>query len=285
MTLPVRHGDVRGSSDRRSGWNSLAAARNGCEYQHIAYHVGNAAAHAPNSCAPNTRNRDAPCRAAPPHGDSFTPPWFWLDCFPDRCCDGVGTRRPCSRRRTSSRTGRRSFLGEGSQVAKHPDSPRITPRRPRWSRGHTAAVAATMLPLTASFLSVPASAQAAASATPLAGSKPAWATPSADRGATPAGTQLDLRVYLAGRDPQGLAPAELRRRALSDPGPGPDRRRAERESGLVGRVLAGRVGPARRERHRSLHRGTRPGLRRRRRVRNLVPPVRGGQDHAAGAEL
>jgi subtilase family serine protease len=71
-----------------------------------------------------------------------------------------------------------------------------------------------MLPLTASFLSVPASAQAAASATPLAGSKPAWATPSADRGATPAGTQLDLRVYLAGRDPQGLAAYA---RAVSDP--------------------------------------------------------------------
>jgi subtilase family serine protease len=71
-----------------------------------------------------------------------------------------------------------------------------------------------MLPLTASFLSLPATAQAAGGTTPLAGSKPAWATPSADRGATPAGAQLDLRVYLAGRDPQGLAAYA---RSVSDP--------------------------------------------------------------------
>lgn len=95
-------------------------------------------------------------------------------------------------------------------MAKRPDAPRTTPRRPRW---RTVAAAATLLPLTASFLSAGTTAQAAA-ATALTGSKPAWATPSADRGATPSGAQLDLRVYLAGRDAQGLAAYA---QAVSDP--------------------------------------------------------------------
>jgi subtilase family serine protease len=49
---------------------------------------------------------------------------------------------------------------------------------------------------------------------PLAGTRPAWATPAADRGQTPAATPLDIRVYLAGQNPQGL---EAYARAVSDP--------------------------------------------------------------------
>ena len=74
---------------------------------------------------------------------------------------------------------------------------------------------AAVLPLTAAFLGGTAgAAQAAPASTPLSGSKPAWATSSADRGATPAGAQVDLRVYLAGQNPAGLAAYS---RAVSDP--------------------------------------------------------------------
>jgi len=48
----------------------------------------------------------------------------------------------------------------------------------------------------------------------LAGSKPAWASASADRGAAPAAAPLAVRVYLAGRDPQGLADYA---RSVTDP--------------------------------------------------------------------
>jgi subtilase family serine protease len=37
------------------------------------------------------------------------------------------------------------------------------------------------------------------------GTRPAWATPAADTGPVPAGTVIDARVYLAGRDPAALA--------------------------------------------------------------------------------
>ena len=49
----------------------------------------------------------------------------------------------------------------------------------------------------------------------LAGTHPDWAKPSADKGATPAKDQLTARVYLAGRDPAGLAAYA---RAVSSPG-------------------------------------------------------------------
>ena len=39
----------------------------------------------------------------------------------------------------------------------------------------------------------------------VGGSHPAWASPSADAGQVPAGTAVSARVYLAGRDPAGLA--------------------------------------------------------------------------------
>ncbi|WP_406264747.1 S53 family peptidase [Actinacidiphila glaucinigra] len=49
----------------------------------------------------------------------------------------------------------------------------------------------------------------------LAGSRPGWATTKADRGATADTADVTLRVYLAGRDAQGLAAYA---KAVSDPG-------------------------------------------------------------------
>ncbi|MEV5439489.1 S53 family peptidase [Streptomyces sp. NPDC052682] len=48
----------------------------------------------------------------------------------------------------------------------------------------------------------------------LAGTKPAWATPTADRGAASDSAQVTARVYLAGRDAAGLAAYA---KAVSDP--------------------------------------------------------------------
>ncbi|WP_240529654.1 S53 family peptidase [Streptomyces mangrovisoli] len=48
----------------------------------------------------------------------------------------------------------------------------------------------------------------------LAGTKPAWATAKADKGATSNGAQVSARVYLAGRDAAGLAAYA---KAVSDP--------------------------------------------------------------------
>ncbi|MFJ3819899.1 S53 family peptidase [Streptomyces nodosus] len=48
----------------------------------------------------------------------------------------------------------------------------------------------------------------------LTGTKPAWATATADRGATPKGTRISARVHLAGRDASGLAAYA---KAVSDP--------------------------------------------------------------------
>src|SRR5262245_33596606 len=48
----------------------------------------------------------------------------------------------------------------------------------------------------------------------LAGSRPAWATAKADKGTTDNADQVTLRVYLAGRDAQGLAAYA---QAVSDP--------------------------------------------------------------------
>ncbi|MFD5269916.1 protease pro-enzyme activation domain-containing protein [Streptomyces sp. NPDC058335] len=48
----------------------------------------------------------------------------------------------------------------------------------------------------------------------LAGTRPAWATAEADRGATPDGAGVSARVYLAGRDATGLAAYA---KAVSDP--------------------------------------------------------------------
>jgi subtilase family serine protease len=59
-----------------------------------------------------------------------------------------------------------------------------------------------------------ASAPAPAART-LTGTHPDWATPSADKGAAPAKDQLTARVYLAGRNPAGLAAYA---KAVSSPG-------------------------------------------------------------------
>jgi subtilase family serine protease len=49
----------------------------------------------------------------------------------------------------------------------------------------------------------------------VAGSHPAWATAAADEGLVPSGTAISARVYLAGRDPVGLAAYAAR---VSEPG-------------------------------------------------------------------
>jgi subtilase family serine protease len=71
-------------------------------------------------------------------------------------------------------------------------------------------VSAVALPAVAALLAgafaLAGSAQAAtATARPLAGTHPSWATAGAQRGVTPAGTTISADVYLAGRDPAGLA--------------------------------------------------------------------------------
>jgi subtilase family serine protease len=66
----------------------------------------------------------------------------------------------------------------------------------------------------ASAIAGPAQASTA-SARPLPGTHPAWATASTVRGATPPRTAISAAVYLAGRDPAGLAAYA---RAVSTPG-------------------------------------------------------------------
>lgn len=77
-------------------------------------------------------------------------------------------------------------------------------------------LAATAVALTgAAALSLPA--HAAISSSPrhvVAGMRPAWAAPSADQGAVAGGTPVNVRVYLAGQDPAGLADYA---RQVSDP--------------------------------------------------------------------
>ncbi|MFF4649520.1 protease pro-enzyme activation domain-containing protein [Streptomyces sp. NPDC001380] len=81
-------------------------------------------------------------------------------------------------------------------------------------------VAASATALIAGSLALAAPAAAASAAAPtgaarrLAGTHPAWATASADRGAASANSTADVRVYLAGQDPAGLAAYA---RAVSDP--------------------------------------------------------------------
>jgi subtilase family serine protease len=78
----------------------------------------------------------------------------------------------------------------------------------------TAIAVAALIPLTFSVLVAAGPAQAAPSARPLPGSKPTWASAAADRGATPGGKTMDVRVYLAGRDAAGL---EAYARDVTDP--------------------------------------------------------------------
>jgi subtilase family serine protease len=77
------------------------------------------------------------------------------------------------------------------------------------------AVAAT-LPLVAGALAmgIPSAQAASHNRHVLADTKPMWATARADHGAAPAATKVSARVYLAGRDAQGLAAYA---KSVSDP--------------------------------------------------------------------
>jgi subtilase family serine protease len=75
--------------------------------------------------------------------------------------------------------------------------------------------AAVALPLVAAALSAAGTAQAANDRHPVAGTKPAWARASADRGRTDSNQRLDAKVWLSGRDPKGLDAYVL---AVSTPG-------------------------------------------------------------------
>ncbi|GAA5018699.1 S53 family peptidase [Kitasatospora paranensis] len=75
----------------------------------------------------------------------------------------------------------------------------------RRHRSAGAALACAAL-LAGAFAVAPASqAEGSGSVRTLAGTHPAWAQPSADRGALPTTTAIAVRVYLAGQDPAGLA--------------------------------------------------------------------------------
>src|SRR4051794_23882771 len=74
--------------------------------------------------------------------------------------------------------------------------------------------AAVALPLVAAAFSTVGTAQAN-DRSPVAGTKPAWAKASADRGRTDSGQNVDAKVWLSGRDPKGL---DAYARAVSTPG-------------------------------------------------------------------
>ncbi|MFI7098745.1 protease pro-enzyme activation domain-containing protein [Streptomyces sp. NPDC050161] len=90
--------------------------------------------------------------------------------------------------------------------------------RTRALRARTGLAWAATLPLVAGALALGAPAADAAGHDggrhTLQGTKPAWATRQADRGATSDSTDVTARVYLAGRDAKGLAAYA---RAVSDP--------------------------------------------------------------------
>ena len=90
-----------------------------------------------------------------------------------------------------------------------------TGRGPRSARVIAAVLAVVALPLAGVPGAAPALAAAASGRSPLAGARPSWATTSADAGAVPANRTQNLRVYLAGADPAGLAAYAT---AVSSPG-------------------------------------------------------------------
>jgi subtilase family serine protease len=73
---------------------------------------------------------------------------------------------------------------------------------------------AVVLPLATAALSTTGTAQAN-DRKPVAGTKPAWASASADRGRTDSQQRLDVKVWLSGRDPKGL---DAYAQAVSTPG-------------------------------------------------------------------
>ena len=87
--------------------------------------------------------------------------------------------------------------------------------RTNTSRHRTAVVSATAFAIAAAGLIAAGPVQAATpSVLALTGTQPAWATPQADRGATPTGTGVTVQVYLNSSDPQGLTAYAT---AVSDP--------------------------------------------------------------------
>src|SRR5690242_7756475 len=85
-------------------------------------------------------------------------------------------------------------------------------RDARRRRALTAAAAA--LPLVAGALAVTGTAQADDRQS-VAGTHPAWARSSADRGKTDSSQRIDAKVWLSGRDPKGLESYAL---GVSTPG-------------------------------------------------------------------
>lgn len=85
---------------------------------------------------------------------------------------------------------------------------------PRRGRHVAAAVSVAGTLAAGSMFLIGAGAAHAATTDVLAGSKPTWASATADRGAAPAASPLAVRIYLAGRDPQGLAAYA---RSVTDP--------------------------------------------------------------------
>jgi subtilase family serine protease len=81
-------------------------------------------------------------------------------------------------------------------------------------RRHALTAAAVALPLVAAALSATGTAQANDRRS-VAGTKPAWARASADRGRTDSKQRLDAKVWLSGRDPKGL---DAYAQAVSTPG-------------------------------------------------------------------
>ncbi|MER5950677.1 S53 family peptidase [Streptomyces sp. NPDC001904] len=81
-------------------------------------------------------------------------------------------------------------------------------------RSRTGLAIAATLPLVAGALAIATPADAATARDHLTGTRPTWATGSADRGATANGNKVTARVYLAGRDAKGLAAYA---KAVSDP--------------------------------------------------------------------
>lgn len=87
--------------------------------------------------------------------------------------------------------------------------------RARVRRRRMGAASLAVAAMAGTFVTATAAAAGAASAASIAGTAPAWATASADRGQTAAGTAVTSTVYLAGKDQAGMtAYAE----AVSTPG-------------------------------------------------------------------
>ena len=82
---------------------------------------------------------------------------------------------------------------------------RRRPRRPRSARTAVALLAAASLPPAGVLAATPVLAAEGASRAALDAIRPSWATSSSDAGAVPLSKGQNIRVYLAGADPEGIA--------------------------------------------------------------------------------